>query len=147
MGFTVYYRSTTPQAESRSEEFKRLADQLCSGRTWLSCEPVSFFGLHEGHILGGSKPNILPRADEVAAANSEGLPDGTIRDAIDVLCQISKTCQVDWQINHDESSEPVGYIQNGTADAALDQFLAEFDLLNDLDLGDMESWMGGDESM
>jgi len=117
MGFTAYYRSLdTIDAEKRAS-IEAACDELCRGRTWLSCEPVLFFsGDDDGHIMGGSKPNFIPHPDDVDSAESEGLPDGTIQDALDVLCQLSRDHGVGWEISHDYSNGPIGLIRNGDAD-------------------------------
>lgn len=117
MGFTVYYRSTRPIAAPVAAALERSTDELSRGRTWLSCEPVHFFPeSKDGHLLGGSKPNFQPHPDDVASAAREGLPDGTTLDMLDVLCQLSRNHGIDWEISHDHSDGPVGYIRSGVCD-------------------------------
>jgi hypothetical protein len=118
MGFTIYYRSTRPVTAADVEAVERANHKLCDGHTWLSCEPVGFFpGQQDGHLFGGSKPNFTPDAGDAAAAASEGLPDGTTRDMLRVLCQLSQKCGIDWEISHDYSDGPIGYIRDGICDS------------------------------
>lgn len=116
MGFSIYYRSTRPVSPARADAVAEAALDLCRGRSWLGCEPVGFFPeTGDGHLMGGSKPNFQPHPDDAASARS-GLPDGTTRDLIDILCRLSRDHQVDWELMHDHSDGPVGYIRRGVCD-------------------------------
>src|SRR5947199_172826 len=98
MGFTIYYRSTRPVAKAEADAIHQAAREANVGRTWLGCEPVHFFpGVEAGHLLGGSKPNFEPHPDDAAASAGEGLPDGTVRDVLDVLCRLSRDHAIDWE--------------------------------------------------
>ena len=120
MGFAIRYRTTRPVGEDRAEEIRSALDPLLDGRTWLSCEPVHFyFQLMEGRLAGFSKPNFDPHPDDAAAAAAQGLPDGTIRDVLDVLCVLSRDHSVDWEFAHDYDPGPIGFIRNGVADGKL----------------------------
>ncbi|MCE9545747.1 MAG: ankyrin repeat domain-containing protein [Planctomycetia bacterium] len=120
VGFTVWYRSSNPHSDADRIAIERAAADLCQGRTWLSCEPVFFFAdSGDGRIVGGSKPNFTPHAEEIKSADATGLPDGTIRDAVDVLCQISRIHGVDWEITHQEGGDWIGHIRAGDAEKEL----------------------------
>lgn len=149
MGFEVYYRSTRPVSVQARVAIRLTANELCRGRTWLSCEPVCFFTDDGGgHIAGGCKPNFMPHPDDVAAANAEGLPDGTISDAFDVLCQLSRKHKVDWEVSHDESGGPIGFIRGGVADPDLLNQIEAIgslrDVLAEFQLGDQSDQPSGD---
>jgi len=93
---------------------------LNEGRTWLSCEPVHFhFQPMEGRLAGFCKPNFSPHPEDVASAKAEGLPDGTVHDMIDVLCELSRAHGVDWEFSHDYDPGPIGFIRKGVADGKL----------------------------
>lgn len=127
MGMTVYYRSTEPVDPKRAAAIREAADPLCEGRTWLSCEPVYFFSGHDaGHLHGGSKPNFQPDPEEAAEAAQSPLPDGTVRDMLDVLCELSRIHGVDWELSHDYDPAPAGYIRNGVADDSLTGIIDAF---------------------
>ncbi|MGL6073943.1 MAG: hypothetical protein ACRC8S_07265 [Fimbriiglobus sp.] len=120
MGFTVQYRSTEPIDEVLSEAIQRTASDATKGRTWLGCEPVLLSIDDDGHLLGFSKPNFDPHPNDRAAAKLESLPDGTLLDAVDILCQLSREHGVDWEISHDNSfGRPAGYIRDGICDPKL----------------------------
>jgi hypothetical protein len=137
MGFTIYYRSTQPVAPADSEAIREAARVANEGRTWLSCEPVHFFPGADGNLQGGSKPNFMPHPDDAAAAARAGLPDGTTRDMLDILCRLSRDHAVDWEISHDHSGGPIGYIRSGVCD---DVVLAQIEGF--ADLGDILGELG-----
>jgi hypothetical protein len=118
MGFTVYYKSTKPVPSRVREELAQANDELSAGRTWLSCEPVGF-AEHGAYLQGGVKPNFNPHPDDIDSAKAEKLPDGTLRDAIEILCELSRRFKVDWQFGHDHDPGPIGFIRNGEADRRL----------------------------
>ena len=113
MGFRIHYRSTRPVSPGRSVAIRDAARELCAGRTWLSCEPVGFHQDDDGRLIGGSKPNFDPHPDDVASAAAERLPDGTVADMVDILCQLSKDHGVDWEFSHDYDPGPIGFIRKG----------------------------------
>jgi hypothetical protein len=138
MGFTIYYRSTRPVSPAEAQAVEQSTRAACRGRTWLSCEPVHFFGGDDGHLLGGSKPNFQPHPDDVAAAAREGLPDGTARDMLDILCRLSRAHGIDWEITHDHSDGPVGYVRGGVCDADVLAQVEAFAELGDMLAGGMD---------
>lgn len=140
MGFTVCYCSMRPVTPAEADALRQAARVACEGRTWLGCEPVCFFaGDDDGHLFGGSKPNFRPHPDDVAAAAREGLPDGTTRDMLDVLCRLSREHTVDWALSHDHDPA-IGFIHAGVCD---DQALAQIEAF--ATLGDLLGELGLDE--
>jgi hypothetical protein len=117
MGFDFYYRSTRPVTPTEAANIERAAAELSRGHTWLSCEPPILSASEEdGHLEGGSKPNFQPDPDDAAAAAKENLPDGTIQDLIEILRQLSESHAIDWEISHDYSDGPIGFIRGGICD-------------------------------
>jgi len=116
MGFTINYRSTRSVSPAEAAAIRSAAREACRGRTWLSCEPVILSRGADGHLSGACKPNFRPHPEDVAGAAREGLPDGTARDLLDVLCRVSRDHGVDWEISHDHSSGPLGQIRAGECD-------------------------------
>jgi hypothetical protein len=135
MGFTIYYRATQPLPEATNAAIQAAASAANNGRTWLSCEPVHFFASNDGHLFGGSKPNFMPHPDDAAAAARENLPDGTALDMLDVLCRLSHEHAVDWEITHEHSNGPVGYIRGGVSDPAVIEQVTAISKVGDM-LGD-----------
>jgi hypothetical protein len=120
MGFTVYYRSTKPVRGDTADAIRDAAIPLIGGRTWLSCEPVMFFpDQPDGKLMGGVKPNFHPHPDDAAAGEREGLPDGTLLDALNVLCELSREFGVDWSFSHDHDPGPIGFIRAGGCEPGL----------------------------
>ena len=88
--------------------------------------------------------------DDVAAVASEGLPDGTVQDLLDALCQISREYNVDWEFSHDHDPGPIGFIRHGVADDRLIRQIDEFRGLGDAIgeiMGEFESEMDGFSAM
>jgi hypothetical protein len=140
VGFTVYYRSTVPVDVGVANRIRTAIQKANKGRTWLSCEPVCLFEDQEdGHLFGGSKPNFAPHPDDIAAAEREDLPDGTINDVLQILCDVSETHGVDWEISHDELPGPIGFVRNGIPDPELIGQIEAFAGICG-SLGDLESW-------
>ncbi|MFO0812682.1 MAG: hypothetical protein U0796_05660 [Gemmatales bacterium] len=138
MGFTVYYRTTQPVAPAKAEAIRQAATITNAGRTWLSCEPVVFFtSTSEGHLRGGSKPNFQPDPEDAASAARSGQLDGTTRDMLEVLCQLSRDHGVDWALSHDHDPH-IGYIRAGICDEKVMEQIEAFadlgDILGELDL-------------
>jgi len=136
MGFSINYRSTRPASRAEADAIRNAASAANKGRTWLSCEPVHFILDDGGHLLGGSKPNFQPHADDVASARSEGLPDGTARDMLDVLCKLSLDHDIEWEISHDHSGGPIGYVRDGICDEQVRDQVEAFADLDDI-LGEL----------
>ncbi len=147
MGFTINYRSTRRISAARANAIRRATTTLIEGRTWLSCEPVRFFqDQKDGRLFGGSKPNFQPHPDDVAAAARESLPDGTVRDLIEILCKLSSDYAVEWEFSHDHDPGPIGFIRGGVCEPRLrDQLEALGDvggILRDM-MGEFEAQPGG----
>jgi hypothetical protein len=142
MGFAVAYRSTKRVNRAKAEAVDQAVEILCHGRTWLSCEPALVDRDQDGHLSGSSKPNLNPQPEDVRSAAEEDLPDGTTRDVLDILCQISREHGVDWEIRHDYSNGPVGYIRKGVADAKVVNLMWGFPDLAEM-VGDAEAEDGG----
>src|SRR5262249_11212989 len=102
---------------AKADAVEQAADVLCRGKTWLGCEPVNFSN-DDGSLSGGSKPNFMPDPHDAAAAVREGLPNGTTRDLLDILCRLSREHGIDWEVR-DDSGGPAAYIRNGVADRRL----------------------------
>jgi len=130
MGFSVNYRSTEPIESDRALAILSAADGLNKGRTWLSCEPLCLLANDaDGRLIGGSKPTFEPHPDDVAAAALEDLPDGTVRDLLNALCELSRRHNVDWEISHDYDPGPIGFIRDGVADEGL---IGQIDALGEI---------------
>ena len=128
MGFSIGYQLTEPVTGEIEAAMLDATDSLCAGRTWLSCEPPCLVN-YDGILAGASKPNFAPHPDDVASAESEGLPAGTVNDLLEILSQLSRQFNVDWEISHDYSDGPVGYIRGGEID---DDVRTQCEAFNDL---------------
>ncbi|HEY4259799.1 MAG TPA: hypothetical protein VGM98_06560 [Schlesneria sp.] len=130
MGFTVYYRSTEPMESDKAAQIRFALQAANEGRTWLSCEPAHLFlDQEDGHLLGGSKPNFTPHPDDIASAEAQGLPDGTLMDVLRILCDISEEHGVDWALSHDHDPGPIGFVREGTPDS---QLVGELEQISEL---------------
>jgi hypothetical protein len=116
MGFSVQYESLTELSPEQAEAVRAAASEAIAGYTWLSCEPVVFFPDEGTQLSGSSKPNFMPHPEDVAAAELENLPDGTLMTAIDILCDLSRRFGIEWELSHDYSDGPIGTIVDGECD-------------------------------
>lgn len=125
MGYTIAYRTAKPVGVEKREAIFRHAEELAAARSWCSCEPLVLMPEPDGdHLFGCSKPSFFLDPEEVAEAEEEGLPDGTIDDLVESLRLISAEHQVDWLFS-DDYEESVGSIIDGECDAQLQQKLRE----------------------
>ncbi|MGL6094773.1 MAG: hypothetical protein ACRC7O_03080 [Fimbriiglobus sp.] len=141
MGFAVMYRSTRPVAPAETDAIRQTVRTASEGRTWLGCEPVHLHPDDDGYLFGISKPNILPHPEDAADAARSGLPDGTARDMLDVLCRISRDHAVDWALSHDYDPH-IGFIRAGVCDGTvLDQIVvfADMSMMLAEEAGDWEA--------
>ncbi|WP_165246186.1 hypothetical protein [Paludisphaera soli] len=126
MGFAVSYRTTRPLAPAEADAIFKAADAANQGRSWLGCEPVSLFvDEDDGHLSGGSRLNLDAHWDHEA---DEPLPEGTLRDVIDILCRLGREYGVDWTLGHDHEPD-VGCIRAGVCD---ERALAQIEALAEL---------------
>jgi len=127
MGISIQYRSLHPVGAEQADAVRDAAHEANAGRTWLSCEPVFFYPKEvakSDHLLGSSKPNLSPHPDDVEAASRMDLPDGGFQDVLEILCQLSREFQIDWEIQNDFVPNSVSYIRDGACDSNLND-LAE----------------------
>jgi hypothetical protein len=127
----VTYRSTRRVNRDKAVAVDQAATVLTHGRTWLSCEPVGFRRDPDGHLSGSSKPAFQVDPSDAASAAEEGLPDGTTRDVLDILCQLSREHDIDWEIG-DDYRRPIGYIRKGVADAKVAEMMEVLAGLRDI---------------
>lgn len=115
MGFAIGYQSTETISPALQAEVIEAAHKLAEGRTWLRCAPVCLSD-ENGYLAGVSKPNFTPHPSDVASAKQEALPIGKVSDMLDILCALSSEFDIDWEIAHDYSEGPLGYIRQGRCD-------------------------------
>ena len=132
MGLSIRYRSTDTMHPALAFEIKQHAEQLIAGFTWLSCEPVNLQQSTDGYLGGASKPNFFPAEADTESAHKSGVPDGTVMTLAEVLCQLSRDHEVDWEIGHDYEAEPIGRICSGVADKDLAEQLETLGSVGDL---------------
>jgi hypothetical protein len=145
MGFTVYYRSTSPIGPDQQAAIQEAVSSANKGRTWLECEPIHFFREQDdGHLFGGSKPNFMPHPDDVASAERRGLPPGDLHYLLETLCVLSRDHGVDWELSHDHSSGPIGEIRRGVCDAEVENQIEALASLADILGGELDE-LGEDD--
>ncbi len=151
MGVYLIYRSTESLDAKREAAIRAAAEKFDSGFSWLFCDSVSFDDdAGDNRLTGSSKLNLQPHPEDRAAALASGLPDGTVKDLFEALCEISREHQVNWEVKHDMDSAPIGYIRHGVIDDDLDRIAEGFEeagaYLADFDLAECDSESFTDES-
>jgi hypothetical protein len=128
MGCDVSYCSTRAVSPEEAEAIDESASRLCDNPDWVGCQPVNFFSCLDGHaggpLSGSSKLSFRP-PEEQAIPGVETY-NATVRDLLNALCELSREYKIDWEIGHEYSEGPVGYIRTGVAD---DKLVAEIDRL------------------
>ena len=143
MGFSVYFQSTEPVSETVAAKVVAATDQAAGERTWLSCEPIFPTLQEDGHLWGGSKLTFEPDPLDIESAEQEGLPNGTIADVIQLLCDISREHGIDWEVGHDFGE--LGGIHNGIADPEMTQAIDALALTTEELLSGMMGESYGDD--
>lgn len=143
MGFAVNYTSIGALTDKQKQAIRATVSSLIEGHTWLSCEPPFFFQDDEKGLWGAAKPNFMPHPCDIASARTEELPDGTVRDLLDILCAASREHGVDWIIGHDHDGE-VGRICDGVCDAKVLDTIEAFAELSQMFLDEALGEMGID---
>jgi hypothetical protein len=93
-----------------AEAICRDAELACSVRDWLTCEPITLFrDTNDGHLRGES--GFAREAD--AGVGPTTRPDGICEDLINILCDLSRTHAVDWELRHDGDPAFLGIIRAG----------------------------------
>lgn len=140
MGFAIHYRSTEPMHPARAFEIKQHAELLIRRFLWASCEPVLLRQQHDGRLVGQSKPVFFPAEIDGGDHDPHGLPDGTVMTLAEVLCELSREYEVEWEIGHDYEPAPIGVIAGGVVDDDLMEQLETFGSIGDLleDVSDQE---------
>lgn len=137
MSFTVYYTTARPVTADERATIEAATARLSGGFAWLLCEPPAFWVSDDGRLQGGSKPNFHPHPEDVAAAAAMCGPRGSVETLLEVLCQVSKECGIDWELSHDRSGGPTGRVAGGVADPAavamVDEVAAMADAVAGLD--------------
>lgn len=113
MGFSISFRTTEQLSPARQREVLESLEQQAAGYLWLDCEPPRLME-EDGILLGASRLSFA--ADEDIASAGDDLPEGTINELLDCLCHVSKELEVAWEIAHNDSDGPLGYIRRGKCD-------------------------------
>ncbi|MEZ6045238.1 MAG: hypothetical protein R3C11_06575 [Planctomycetaceae bacterium] len=124
MGYSIGYATTSPVFLKTFEAMEAVNHELYLQRTWLSCEPIYLHRKEDGYVTGSSKPTFVPDPEDAASAEAEGLPDGNVIDALNILAQLSSEFNVDWMIDDDYSEGPIGYIRDGVIDSSVKKHLS-----------------------
>jgi hypothetical protein len=113
MGYTVSYRTCQPLSPEREAAVRGAADAFNAGRAWV---------LHlvrneqDGHLVCFMEPAEKPDGEPAAGSSKwPGAYEGKC--LLDGLCDISRACQVDWEIRDTYCLRPVGVIRNGECHA------------------------------
>ncbi len=117
---------------ARAYEIRQSAERLISQYSWNAFAPVILSQQTDGHVSGSSRMNSMPEEAEVDSATADRLPEGTITTFVEVLCQLSQTHGVDWDICDDYEPDSIGCIRDGIAEAKLLEQLEMLSRLGEL---------------
>ena len=136
---------------ARAYEIKKHAAELNGLYEWVGSEEVVLDQGTDGILAGSSTTSFVvdPEiAGQLIVANEQSA--GDIATLIDVLCELSRCHDVDWEIEHDYEPDVVGCIRGGVADVrvleeletirTIGEMLGNLDDDFDDDLEDEESY-------
>lgn len=115
MSLSIRYRSLEPMHPKLAFQIKKRAAQLNTIYPWAGCESVQLQQGTDGILGGDSTTCFLADPDLDVGINDAAASD--IAALVDVLCELSREFEVDWQLEHDYETDVVGYIRFGIADA------------------------------
>ena len=136
MGLSIHYRSIQPMHPAAAFEIKKQASELNDLYAWNGCEEVVLEQRTDGILAGSSVTSFVVDA-EFLAADASLDSAGDIARLIDVLCELSRCHEVDWEIEHDYEPEVVGCIREGIADIELIEELETIQTIGEM-LGDFD---------
>jgi hypothetical protein len=152
MGLSIHYRSVDAMHPARAYEIKKHAAELNALYAWVGSDEVGLDQSTDGILAGSSATSFVidaEGADQDLVANEQSA--GDIATLIDVLCELSRCHDVDWEIEHDYEPDVVGCIRGGVADVrvleeletirAIGEMLGNFDEDFEDDLEDDDSYL------
>ena len=134
MGFDISYSTTEKISPALQREIIEEADALYSQYSWVNVMGPSLQD-DGGYLTGDSR--LSPQCDEDDAADARlgGKPDGRMGALLEALCKLSAKFDIVWEIQHDHSDGPVGYIRYGVADDSVQSTFDGLDAMFD-EMGD-----------
>ena len=151
MGLSIRYRSVLPMHPARAFEIKKYAAELNEMYAWIGCDQVVVNQSTDGLLGGASTTSFIIDAEfveEMESSNEESA--GDIATLIDVLCELSRAHDVDWEIEHDYEPDVIGCIRNGIADIQVLEELETIrtigEMLGDFDDDELDEELDDDTS-
>ena len=109
MGHLTYH-TCQPVDTEREAAIRRAADAFNEGRDWVLLfqrEPAS------GNLIGTMEPKAELDGDCAGTGKQRWPGPYEAKCILDALCDISRDCQVDWEIRATYAARPVGTIRDG----------------------------------
>jgi hypothetical protein len=110
MGHTLTYHSCQPVDAEREAAIRKAVDTFNVGRDWilhLLKEPAT------GKLIGTMELKSELDSGRASAGKQRWPGPYEAKCMVDALCDISRDCQVDWEIRATYAARPVGTIRGG----------------------------------
>jgi hypothetical protein len=135
MGYDITFRTLEKISPALQREICEMAAREFSAKSWVQLTEPRLED--DGEFLqGDTRVTVMPVREDVIDSRMGGHPDARLTDLLRVLCAISGTYDVAWEVAHDYGS--LGFIQSGIADQELRQFCEGFNELFDGTMGDID---------
>ena len=136
MGLSIHYRSVQPMHPALAFELKKRAVELNELYEWGCCEEVTLNQQTDGLLQGSSATSFVADPEELDEHESIESA-GDMATLVDVLCELSRCHEVDWEIRHDYEPDVIGFIREGVADLAVIEELETIRTIGEM-LGDFD---------
>lgn len=117
-------------------EIKKQAANLNDLYSWEGCDEVGLEQKSDGFLSGSSPTTFVADAEMLHEFDSLESA-GDMEALVDVLCELSRNHEVDWEIRHDYEPDVIGYIREGIADIEVLEELETIRTIGEM-LGDFD---------
>jgi hypothetical protein len=130
MGFDVSYKSTETISPKLQREVIDELRVLSNCHSWVRVICPNLVD-ESGYLSGNSRLSPTAEPDDADDARRDGAPDGTMSDLMNILCELSRQFDIEWEVEHDYSEGVLGSIRYGVADDAVREFVEGYDIFLD----------------
>jgi hypothetical protein len=117
MGVHLYFTTEEPVEPAAAAAVREACRHVGRGRPWILCEPPHFYADDAeggGRLRGGTKLNMIPHPDDLAAAGPIDPEDHDLGALLDALCRWSSEYGITWRLEID--GHKIGWVENGECD-------------------------------
>jgi hypothetical protein len=141
MGISLYFRSVGPVSSATEVLLREESRQPRHEQPWVLCEPPHFYSRDaSGRLLGGTKLNLHPWADEWQDAAQVETDVNDLQMLLRLLTDWSAKYGIDWDLEVEDTH--LGRITDGACPADLEETLQAFTGVSEHLAEDYPHWPG-----